>query len=183
LFLKRLGETEERDIGAELVVGDTYSALERPQVSPDGRVIAVEGLRLEDEGAELLLLDANGLLQDTISEGYWTRPLAWNPQGDLFYLSTACQSSLAQQYTLFRRSTDGDDRTIAQGTTSGAIGDATATADGLAYATSAAAVPGMGARGILALQVDTELWFWNLDEDARDAINTSERAITHVISP
>src|SRR5262249_29651861 len=93
-------DAQETDIGAALVLGNRYRALGRPLVAPDGSMIAVEGLRANASGADLVLLDAKGAELNTIGGSYWSRPLAWNADGTLFYLNSACASDVALDYSL-----------------------------------------------------------------------------------
>lgn len=68
LFL-RLPSGEVRDIGADLAVtagGVRYSAFGTPIVSADGARIALTAQRADAAGADLLVLDATGALQDTL---------------------------------------------------------------------------------------------------------------------
>ncbi|HJZ46200.1 MAG TPA: hypothetical protein VKE41_03505, partial [Roseiflexaceae bacterium] len=152
--------------GADLVKGDRYEALGRPLAAPDGSAIAVEGLRANAEGADLLLIDATGAAlpsQGQIGTGYWNRPLAWNADGTLFYLNIACASEVAQSYTIHARALkDGADKLIGAGISLGAIGEFTALDKGLAYVTLEQAAP--GPRGPLSLKRDSPsaLWFWDI---------------------
>jgi Tol biopolymer transport system component len=159
----------ELDVGAALLVagagsGSTprFSGFGRPLAAPDGSLIAVEARRVDKPGADLVLLDAKGAEVPTTGDGYWSRPLAWNADGTLFYLETSCASTLAQSYALHARAKSGDDRLIATGDTLGGLGEFSPSGSGLAYVTLAHAP--MGPRG--PLQVDTSsassLWFWDV---------------------
>jgi hypothetical protein len=168
---------KEQDIGAELVKGDRYRALGRPLVSRDGKRIAVEGLRAAKEGADLVLLGADGSEQGVLGDGYWSRPLAWDAAGTLFYLASACPSGAVLDYTLHTRTVQGADRTVAIGTTLGGIGRAAVSGGGLAYVTLAHAPP--GPRGPLALDRGSAatLWFWDLATGARSKLAETRSAI------
>ncbi len=181
LFVQRLNDTGERDIGAGLLVGDRYQALGVPFVAPDGRTIAVTALRTEPgAGTDLLLLDANGNEQEVIDEGYWARPLAWSDDGTLYYLTTACASTLIQDYALHRRTTAGDDQVIAAGRSLGVLGDATATSTGLAYIAAARGLPEPRGPDLIAPQSSSTIWFWNLESGIRGDLYTAERGIIEV---
>jgi hypothetical protein len=183
LLMQRLSEENERDIGAELLVEEEdYFALGEPLVSPDGRAVAVEAIRTDEAGAHLLLLDANGVQQDIIREGYWNRPLDWSNQGELYYLSSDCPSTLVQDYSLFVRGEGGGDRLLIAGETLGAIGDVTALENGLAYAIGARAQPGIRSRENIATQTASDLWVWNFVSDQRDIIYRAERDIQTLIA-
>lgn len=172
----------EQDIGAELVKGERYQALGRPLVAPNGSAIAVEGLRANTDGADLLIIDANGAAlpnQGQIGSGYWNRPLAWNADGTLFYLSTACANEVAQSYTVHARVLkDGTDTLIAVGTTLGAIGQFAALDQGLAYVTLTRAPA--GPRGALSIERTSAstLWFWDVGASgARGKLAEAQSAI------
>jgi len=184
LFL-RTANGAEQDIGAELVKGDRYQALGRPLAAPDGSAIAIEGLRANADGADLLLIDASGAAlpsQGQIGSGYWNRPLAWNANGTLFYLSTTCASQVAQSYTVHSRGLkDGADKLIAAGTTLGGIGQFTASDQGMAYVTLARAPA--GARGALSIErtSPSTLWFWDIGgTGARGKLTEAQSAIGDV---
>lgn len=143
--------------------------------------MAIEAVRADYSGADLVLLDDKGEEQDTISEGFWTRPLAWSPQGDLIYLTTACASTLAQDYNLFRRTPDGEDRLLMAGITLGGIGSATAINSGIAYVTGERAETGIrGTSSTMAIGSSSTLWFWNLDAGTRGIAHRGDRTIMGV---
>lgn len=177
LFM-RGADTQETDIGAGLVLGNRYRALGRPMVAPDGSMIAVEGLRANTSGADLVLLDAQGTELNTIGGSYWTRPLAWNADGTLFYLESTCASDVALDYSLHARDKNGKDQTIAAGSSLGGLGDFSALANGLAYVTLAH-VPA-GPRGPLAIDrtSTSTLWFWDVGGGARTKLTESQSAIS-----
>jgi hypothetical protein len=160
----------ELDIGAALLVAsgtgnDTtprFTGFGRPLAAPDGSLIAVEALRVDKPGADMLLLDAKGAEVPTTGDGYWSRPLAWNADGTLFYLETSCASTVAQSYALHARTKSGDDRLIAGGDTLGGLGRFSAPGAGLAYVTLTH-VPS-GPRGPLLLDTSSAstLWFWDV---------------------
>jgi hypothetical protein len=178
----RTANGAEQDIGADLVKGERYQALGRPLAAPDGSAIAVEGLRANADGADLLLIDAVGASipsQGQIGSGYWSRPLAWNADGTLFYLSTGCASDVAQSYTVHTRALkDGADKLIAAGTTLGGIGQFAAIDKGMAYVTLARAPA--GPRGPLGIEraSSSTLWFWDVGgSGARGKLAESQSAI------
>ncbi|MCG8350322.1 MAG: hypothetical protein MI924_21360 [Chloroflexales bacterium] len=71
LFLFR-PDGSEREIGADLLLDNTgdvrYRSLGRPMTSIDGKNTAIEAIRADIPGADLLILDAAGTLQATIGE-------------------------------------------------------------------------------------------------------------------
>ncbi len=177
---------QERDIGADLVVGNRYRALGRPMVAPDGSAIAVEGLRATAVGADLLILDANGAEQKNqspIGGDYWARPVAWNADGTLYYLTSACASDAVQTYTLQTRTKGGTDQIIAIGNTLGGFGAFVATEGGLAYVTLAP--PGAaGPRGPLTVKGAgaSSLWFWDIAGGGRTPLVEAPDLIDAVAS-
>ncbi|HWQ14565.1 MAG TPA: hypothetical protein VNL77_17335 [Roseiflexaceae bacterium] len=180
LFL-RTPDGQELDIGAELTRGERYRTLGRPLAAPDGSAVAVEGLRAADEGADLLLLDANGQEikgQSPIGGGYWNRPAAWAPDGTLYYLATECASDAVHTYALHTRTRAGQDRTVVSGASLGGLGDFAATEAGLAYITLAS--PGPGPRGPLHVPPasPSALWFWDIASGTRAQFAEADTAIT-----
>jgi hypothetical protein len=181
----RAANGAEQDIGADLVKGERYQALGRPLAAPDGSAIAVEGLRANADGADLLLIDATGAVlpnQGQIGNGYWNRPLAWNTDGTLFYLSIACASEVAQSYTIHTRALkDGADKLIAAGTSLGGIGQFAAVDQGVAYVTLANAPA--GPRGPLSIERSSPsaLWFWDIGgSGARGKLAEAQSAISDI---
>ena len=166
LFISNLNGGEE-DVGAALVLGDRYELLGRPLVSPDGSSIAVEGSRSSDNGADLILLDSNGEEQDTIGDTHWGRPLTWDDDQTLYYLTVACTSDVAMDYTLHARETNGNTRVLATGITTGGFGHFSATENGLVYV-SLDRIPA-GTRGPFTFErlSESALWYWDLPSGAR----------------
>ena len=182
LFI-RTGTGGEQDIGAELVKGDIYQSLGRPLAAPDGSAIAIEGLRVNNAGADLLLIDASGTpvaAPTQINSGYWNRPLAWSADNTLFYLNIDCASDVAQRYTVHSRTLKtGADRVVAAGATLGGIGKFSTNGKGLVYVTLDRAAG--GARGPLQLEANSPstVWFWDIGgTGARAKLTTAQSAIT-----
>jgi hypothetical protein len=181
LFVRDADGTE-RDIGADLVRGDRYISLGRPMVAPDGSAIAVEGVRAASPGADLLLIDANGQEiqgQSPIGGEYWARPFAWSADGALFYMTTACESDIAQSYTLRVRTSTGADRTIALGTSVGGFGAAQSVGGGLAYVT-VEDLPATPRGPLVEIEARSALWFWDLASGERIKLAESGGAISGV---
>jgi hypothetical protein len=178
LFLLDSASGVEQDIGAELVRGNRYRALGRPLAAPGGGVIAIEALRADAEGADMVLLDATGAVSNTIGGSFWTRPLAWGEDGRLFYLTSTCPSEVAHDYTLHARATNGNDQLLATGRTLGGFGHFAALNGGLAYVTLAHPAP--GPRGPLALDraSPSALWFWDISGGKRSMLVESQSAIS-----
>jgi len=197
----------EQDIGADLIKGEVYQSLGRPLAAPDGSAIAIEALRANDAGADLLLIrpdgtpvtiavptptqtqsSSSGTSQPPVqpvpigpfTNGYWNRPLAWGANGTLFYLNSDCSSEVAQSYTIHSHVLEtGADRVVAIGATLGGIGSFTVNGKGLAYVTLDRTP--LGARGPLKLDPDSPstLWFWDIGgSGARAKLTTAQSAIS-----
>jgi hypothetical protein len=185
LFLFDTGLGVEQDIGAELqMVKNTYryNGFGNPTVSPDGREIAVEAYRVDDDGTDLLLLDSQGNRKETIGEGYWNRPLAWGENGTLYYLTTECQSNLARHYSLYRRERSGEDQVVVAGITLETYGDAIALGDGeeLAYVSARALPGGEGFFKTSSPYSPSTLWYWDFTLGIRSELFTAPYGITHL---
>ena len=158
----------EEDIGAALTVGSAYTSLGRPLAAPDGSGIAVEAIRAEG-GSSLLLLDTNGAQRAEIATGYATRPLTFAGDGKLYYLSTECASSVAQNYRIFRRGATGGDTPIGYGTTLGGFGQFATSDDTLSYV---ALGRGLG---------PSALWAWDIVSGNRAKLVESPRVISGLV--
>lgn len=186
LFL-RTADGAEQDIGAKLLVSDAgvsrYRGFGRPSVAPSGNVIAIEALRADAPGADLVMLDGNGAEQRQRADSsgiYWARPLAWGADDSLFYLTSACPSEAVHNYAVRQRAPSGDDRIIAAGITTGAFGAFRASGAGLAYVTlNHAAVGSRGPLAIDPLSAST-LWFWDLQSGVRAKLAEAQGAITDI---
>ncbi|MBX0327380.1 hypothetical protein K2Z83_06780 [Oscillochloris sp. ZM17-4] len=270
LFLRAPGG-EVIDVGAPILVGDgmtaRYRGFGRPLASPDGSRVAVEALRSDTPGADMLILAADGSLLDTLGgqtvlpppptatptaapsatatltptrtpspsatpdpsataeptatptatdtatptstatatpEGtptatptvtatpqpeppaepeysgpYWTRPLAWDDQGSLVYMTTLCAGTLVQDYQIYRWQGPKRSDLIATGqsiTTS--YGAASFVGGGMAYV--AVEEPSPGPRGPLAVapRSPAQIWLWDFERNARGKIFDAERGIS-----
>ncbi len=250
IFL-RAANGEVSDIGAAILVPDSgsapYSALGRPLAAPDGRRFAVEALRIDGDGADLAVLDAQGDLVELIGvqrtlpprptpappsptrtqaptrtatitqtpatpeattaasatptvtatatvtptvaptpepepealpvrEGpYWTRPLAWDADGRLLYLSTLCASEIVQDYQLFRWAGPSRSELLTTGQGFGGIGTAVAAGDALAYVLTEQAPPGPRGPSAATPRSPASLWLWDLAGGARGPLLSNER--------
>lgn len=106
---------------------------------------------------------------------FWTRPLAWDDQGHLLYLSTLCASQAVQDYQVYRWDGAGRGELLAAGQSLGGIGQAASVGTGLAYVLTDG--PPAGPRGPAALspRSPVALWLWDLDGGARGELLTAER--------
>ena len=169
---------QERDIGAELVVGNRYQSLGRPYVAPNGAAIAVEGQRASEPGTDLVILDNSGKETATIGDNYSNRPLTWGTDGTLYYLTSACASDAVLDYTLHARASGGDDRIIAAGTTLGGYGSFAATTNGLAYVALERMPPASEVPQMVNRASPGALWFWDVSGGTRTKLVESKSAIT-----
>jgi hypothetical protein len=181
-------QRRELDIGAPLLVAEggpsgqsiaRYLGFGRPLVSPDGDAIAVEALRADRPGADLLLLDGDGNEQKSpSSDGFWTRPVAFADDGTLYFLTSLCASDTVQTYALMAHPSSGADQTVAIGQTAGGFGAFTIVDDGIAYV-SLAAPGGNGPRGPLGLEGagESTLWFWDVSGGQRARLVDSPEPI------
>lgn len=266
IFLRAPGG-EVVDVGAALATDGRgtaarYRGFGRPLASPDGSQVAVEALRSDAPGADLLVIAADGTLRDTIGgqtmlppptptpgptltptltptrtprpsatpdpsataaptatststatpthtptptdtpEGtltptptatatpqpepplepaysgpYWSRPLIWDAEGDLIYMTTLCASGLVQDYQVYRWQGAGRSSLLATGQSLSSYGQATAIGAGMAYIL--ALDPQPGPRGPLASapRSPTSIWLWNFDSGARGQIAELERGV------
>jgi outer membrane biosynthesis protein TonB len=246
LFLQR-ADGIVIDIGAELLVGDDlrarYQSLGRPLAAPDGERFAVEALRADAPGAELLILAADGSLveiigtqrivppaptptpsttptptrtprpsatpatpeptatevaepsatptvtatpepepgidPDPVREGpYWTRPLGWNNDGRLYYISTNCTSLLAHDYELSRWSGPQRSELLATGQSLASLGLSAVTGNGLVYTSIEAASADPRGPADRAPRSAAEIWLWDFDSGARGLLIGTERGLT-----
>lgn len=191
LFSMSLSDRKEVEIGAPLLVAPSsqgqrvarYLGFGRPLVSPDGKTIAIEALRADKPGADLLLLDPDGNEQQgPPNDGYWARPLTFAADGTLYFLTSACESQSAQTYSVIAHAPGGSNRTVAIGQTAGGFGQFVTSGSGLAYV-SLAAPAASGPRGPLSLNSEgaSSLWFWDLASGARAKLVGAETAITGLV--
>ncbi len=179
IFLRN-AQQQEIDVGAPLLVADNgqgqsvtrYQGFGDLLTSLDGKRVAIEAIRPDATGADLLLLDERGNEQKgSTSAGFWSRPVAFGADGSLYYLTSTCASDAIQNYALIAHPASGAERTIAIGVTAGSFGPFIAGADGLAYSTFAA--PGDASpRGPLILPTSgaSALWFWDLASGGRSRL-------------
>lgn len=180
LFLLDVATKMEYDIGADLKVDGEqfrYHALGRPVVSRDGRMIAVEALRADDTGTDLLLLDSTGQQKEVINQGYWSRPLAFTDAGGLYFLTTQCEGTLVQAYELHLYDSDGKDRLLATGETYGTIGESVTLDDVLVYVVTSRALPGPRGPNTASPYSSSELWLWDVGK-VRGEVFSSQWGIT-----
>lgn len=109
---------------------------------------------------------------------YWTRPLAWDAQGRLIYLTTLCASQVVQEYQVYRWAGARRSEMIMTGSGLGGIGAATMDGQRLLYVLTETAPP--GARGPQARlpRGPSSLWAWDIAGGQRGELLRGERGIT-----
>jgi hypothetical protein len=109
---------------------------------------------------------------------YWTRPLAWDGQGRLIYLTTLCASQVVQEYQVYRWAGARRSEMILTGSSLGGIGAATMDGQRLLYVLTDTAPP--GARGPQARfpRGPSSLWAWDISGGQRGELLRGERGIT-----
>ena len=232
LFL-RLPTGEVRDVGAELLTDERlvvrYRGFGALIASPNGEYVAVEALRADDPGADLLILDSAGQLVERIGtqrvtlpaptatptvpptatatatptatppataiptatpepippqplrEGpFWTRPLGWDQEGRLLYLTTLCASDLVQDYQLYRWRGLQRSELLATGQSLGGIGAVVVRNGQLFYAAVNGADAGPRGPQTQSQRYPTTLWVWDVDSGDRAALLDLVRGVRDV---
>lgn len=146
----------EREVSAQMLTGPRYDGIGDVVVGDD--LLAVEALRNDEDGADLVLLRFDGTEVAVERRGFWQRPLLFQ-DGELLYLLTACRSEVVQQYTLMRRAADGTIDELLTGRTLAGIGEIALLGDQLILARSTAPRPGLkGPRAVPSEVSRTSLW-------------------------
>ncbi len=169
----------ERELTAQLLTGNRYSGVGSFVLNAADGTVAVEALRAEKPGADLVVLDASGKQVTADQRGYWQRPLGFTADG-LLYLTTECPSAAVQRYTLrVRRGTTSTD--LLSGLTAAGLG-APLVADGTLiysrFAVTDGAIygPAVQPRG----DTPTALWAMALDGSARQEFYRAPVAVTEL---
>lgn len=139
--LFRASNGDEQEISAGFVRGDRYRAVGPPLVAPDGKLIALEALRAEGTGAALLVIDSTGAIKQELDDPFYSRPLTWDDDGALYYLTTACASDLVNDYEL-RLLSGSSSRVVSAGRSLSELGSFVAIGKQLAYIAYADPSPG-----------------------------------------
>lgn len=177
----REDDGSEQELTATLLTGDAYRGVGQFVVNGQSGQIALEALRGADDGADLVVLRANGTQVAAEKRDFWQRPLAF--AGDeLWYLTAECPSEQVLSYTLHRRTAQGTIENVASGVSAAEIGAATTQGDALLYVRSgeASGFPAAGVRGpaLRALpELDSSIWGIAKDGSARAQLFTADRVI------
>jgi dipeptidyl aminopeptidase/acylaminoacyl peptidase len=168
----------EREISARLLTGSRYGGIGSLVVGED--MLAVEALRSNGGGADLVLLRFDGTEVAVERRAFWQRPLAFLPSG-LLYLSTNCASNVVQQYTLIRRQPTGTLDELVRGTSTAGLGDAVALGDAMLISRYSEPQPGL--RGPQALPADDSpgsLWLVAGDGTARRELHRAPVPVNQI---
>ncbi len=122
----------EREISARLLTGTAYGGVGAFVVDADQDLIAVQALHANDDGADLVLLRADGSVLATEQRGFRQQPLGFTNDG-LLYLTIECPSDTVQPYALRRRRQSGAIETLLSGSTTHMINAAVVLDDALLY--------------------------------------------------
>jgi dipeptidyl aminopeptidase/acylaminoacyl peptidase len=169
----------ERELSARLLTGSAYRGIGAFVVDPEAQRIAVQALHADDDGADLVVLQADGALVATEQRGFWQQPLGFSSDG-LLYITTECPSATVQRYALRRRTERGTIETLLTGSTANTIGAALVQGDALVYARSAAAQGSTPAANGAASQAASELWLLTDNGAARRLLHRAPASITRV---
>jgi hypothetical protein len=170
----------EREITAQLLTGPGYRGVGRFVVDPVDGNLAIEALRSNDDGADLVVLRPDGTQVATEKRGFWQHPLAFTSEG-LIYLTAECPSETVLSYTVHRRSRQGRIESLLSGDTHTAIGAAVVDGDTLIYVRTP-----MQAAGLRGPAVEPELdaasaiWTMSSDGTNRGELFAADSAVTGV---
>ncbi|GIV89607.1 MAG: hypothetical protein KatS3mg055_2125 [Chloroflexus sp.] len=253
LFL-RLPTGEVLDVGADLLTDARlvvrYRGFGELVASPNGDYVAVEALRADDPGADLLILNSAGQLVERIGEQrvtlpiptatptatatatptptptltptpdgtttatavvptatatstatptvipsatpeslpllplregpFWTRPLGWDGDGQLLYLTTLCASDLVQDYQLYRWRGLQRSELLATGQSLGSFGSATVRGRQLFYTAVDGGDEGPRGSQTQSQRYPTTLWVWDFESGGRAALIELVRGVRMV---
>lgn len=178
LFL-RDAANNERELSAALLTGATYTGVGSFLANSRDSTVAVEALRAEAAGADLVVLRPDGSQVVTIQRGYWQRPLAWSRDG-LVYLTTECPSAVEQRYSLRVRRGARDD-SVLSGVTGREVGDVVVVGNNLIYSRVSSADTLLRGPAVLpATDAPASVWLTTLDGRDRRVVYEAPVAVTNV---
>lgn len=170
----------EREITAELLTGASYRGVGSFVVDPADGLLAIEALRANDDGADLVLLQPDGTQVAAEKRGYRHRPLAFTASG-LVYLTAECPAETVLSYTLHRRSAQGSIESLLSGDTSSAIGAVAVEGDTVIYTrTPSEAVGIRGGFSEPEPDAASTIWVMNSDGTSRSELFAADAAVTGV---
>jgi dipeptidyl aminopeptidase/acylaminoacyl peptidase len=167
LFIREV-DGSEREVSSQVLTGPAYKGIGELVVGPD--MLAVEALRANEDGADLVLLRFDGSEVAVERRAFWQRPLAFLGD-DLFYLATECPSEVAQAYTLLRRRPGNPVEELLRGRSFAGIGEVASVGDALLVNRIDQPVPGLrGPRAVPPAETRSSLWAVARDGSARREI-------------
>jgi len=160
----------EREVSARLLTGTAYRGVGTFVVDPEQDLIAVQALDAADDGADLVLLRADGSVLATEQRGFRQQPLGFT--GDsLVYLTIECPSDTVQPYALRRRVPSGVIETLLAGSTAHRLGAAVVHDDTLLYVRAPADE---------AMLQGSEVWLLADGGTTRSRVHRSQTRIAHI---
>ncbi|MFQ3662370.1 MAG: hypothetical protein SNJ69_08255 [Chloroflexaceae bacterium] len=108
---------------------------------------------------------------------YWTRPLAWDRQGRLIYLTTLCASQVVQEYQVYRWAGARRSEVMMNGSSLGGVGAATMAGQQLLYVLTDTAPPGVRGPQAQHPRSPARLWVWDISSGERGELLRGERGI------
>ncbi len=122
----------EREVSAQMLTGSLYQGVGSFVVSHDARMIAVQALHDDGEGADLVVLRLDGSQIASERRGFLQQPLAFIGD-ELLYQTIECPSTTMHSYSLRRRMSQGRVETLLRGTTTQTISAMTVVPEGVLY--------------------------------------------------
>lgn len=168
----------ESELTARILTDATYRGVGQFIVDGANNQIALEALRAADDGADLVVLRADGTPVAVEQRGFWQRPLAFTSEG-LVYLTAECPSESVLQYTVHRRPAGGSVETLVSGSTAAGIGSATVQGGAVIY--TRAATDAAGVRGPVLEPGSADrssIWAMSLDGAVRAELYNAGSGIT-----
>ncbi len=145
------------------------TATPSPTAEPDGTPTATATLAPTPE--------PEPVPEPRLAGPYWTRPLAWDEQGRLLYVSTLCASQVVQDYQLYRWAGARRSELLLTGQSFGGIGDARMADDQLVYVLTEQTPPGSRGPQAANPRGAASLWLWDTASGARGELLQAERDI------
>ena len=170
----------EREITAQLLTGAAYRGVGSFVIDPADGLLAIEALRANDDGADLVLLQPDGTQVAAEKRGYRHRPLAFTASG-LIYLTAECPAETVLSYTLHRRSAQGSIESLFGGDTGSAIGAVAVEGDTVIYTRTPSEAIGLRG-GFSEPEPDAASTIWAMTGDgtSRSELFAADSAVTGV---
>jgi hypothetical protein len=181
IFVREV-DGREREVTAQMLTDVTYEGVGQFVVDAANGQLAIEALRTADDGADLVVLRADGTSVAVEQRGFWQRPLAFTPSG-LVYLTAECPAESVLRYTVHRRPAQGSIETLFSGQTADSIGAATTQGDTWLYVRST--LTSGGTRGPFVepgFDAESAIWAISADGASRAQVYTTDGGITQLQS-